>query len=167
MKYAAWVFLIVLCAVAQSLFNTYLPVYLAPNMCLMLTAYITFFFEYYPAVASMLVLSYAASIFSTGSVWFYIFSYTAVFYLMIFVKKYFDRSQGVAIVAIASISTLLYPVVVLVLSLFSRHLVLFHSAAIAALQQIPVNVAFAYLLFKYLPLMSRRFTSRLIGQNVS
>lgn len=166
MKYLVWVFFLLACSAGQSMLNTYLPAYLAPDMCLMLTAYITFFFEYYPAVASIIVLSYAASVFSTGSVWFYIFSYISVFYLMIFIKKYFDRSQGVAILVIASISTLLYPVVVLVLSLFSRHMMLFRMALVMALQQIPVNVVFAYLLFKHLPALTRRLTSRLIGQRV-
>jgi hypothetical protein len=146
--------------------NNYLPVYLSPDMLLILITYVTFFYGYYAAVASIILIAYAASLFSAGSVWFYLFSYISVFYILIFVKKFFDRSQGVAIVTVAALSTVFYPFVVLILSIISNHTMLFNVAIFMAIKQIPVNMAFAYLLFKYLPSVSRRLKAGLVSQKV-
>ncbi len=166
MKYVIWLFFIILCSIAQSMLNNYLPVYLSPDMLLILVTYVTFFYGYYAAVASIILIAYAASLFSAGSIWFYLFSYLSVFYILIFVKKFFDRSQGVAIATIAALSTVLYPFVVLILSVLSNHVMLFNVAIFMAIKQIPVNMAFAYLLFKYLPSMSQRLKAGLVSQKV-
>ena len=166
MKYIVWVFFILLCSMLQSLLNNYLPAYLSPDMILLLVAYVAFFYTYYAAVASIVLIAYSASIFSAGSVWFFLFSYLSVFLLLLFLKKFFDRSQGVAIITIAAFTTLFYPLVVLVLTILSNRGLLFPLALFTALKQIPVNMAFAYLLFKYLPSLSQRLKAGLISQKV-
>ncbi len=166
MKYVIWLVFITVCSIIQSMLNNYLPVYLSPDILLMLVVYVVFFYSYYAVLASIIVISYAASIFSVGNVWFYIFSYLSVFYVLIFLKKFFDRSQGVAIITIAAFSTLLYPLVVFVLSVLSNRALLFSEAVFTALKQIPVNMAFAYLLFKYFPSISQKLKAGLINQKV-
>jgi hypothetical protein len=166
MKYAIWLAFVILCSIIQSMLNNYLPVYLSPDILLMLVAYVVFFYSYYAALASIIVISYAASLFSAGSIWFYIFSYLSVFYVLIFLKKFFDRSQGAAIVTIAAFGTLFYPLVVLILSILSNRSVLFNAAVFTALQQVPANMAFAYLLFKYLPSVSQKLKAGLVNQKV-
>ena len=166
MKYVIWIFFILLCSMLQSLLNNYLPAYLSPDMILLLVAYVAFFYTYYAAVASIVLIAYAASIFSAGSVWFFLFSYLSVFLLLLFLKKFFDRSQGAAIITIAAFTTLFYPLVVLVLTVLSNRGLLFPLALFAALKQVPVNMAFAYLLFKYLPSLSQRLKAGLVSQKV-
>ena len=166
MKYIIWIVFVLLCSVVQSLLNNYLPAHMSPDMLLILVAYAAFFFTYYPAVASVVLIAYAASLFSAGSVWFFLFSYLSVFLMLLFLKKFFDRSQGVAIMTIAAFTTLFYPLVVFVLTVLSNRGLLFFMALFTAMKQIPVNMAFAYLLFKYLPSFSQRLKAGLVSQNV-
>jgi len=160
MRYVLWLFFIVLCTVLQSTINNYLPIYLSPDILLMLVTCIAFFFNYYTALISIIIISYFASVFSAGSIWFYLFSYTLVFYVLVFVKRIFDRSRFIATATIATISTILYPFVVLLLSILSKHTILFETAIFTALKEIPANIICAYLLFKYLTLINLRLTHK-------
>ncbi|MGB9734831.1 MAG: hypothetical protein ACP5JP_03820 [bacterium] len=165
-KYINWLIFIFVCTILQSIINNYLPVYLAPDIALMLVAYMAFFFSYYSALIAIIIISYFASIFSVGSIWFYIFSYTVVFYILVFLRKLFSRSQGIAIATIAIITTLLYPFSVLLLSALSQHTSLFVTALYSALKQIPVNILCAYILFKYLPLVCYKLNAKFLSAKI-
>ena len=166
MKYIIWIVFVLFCSVVQSLLGNYLPAHLSPDMLLMLVAYVAFFFTYYAAVASVVLIAYAAAQFSAGSVWFFLFTYLSVFLLLLFLKKFFDRSQGVAIITIAAFTTLFYPLVVLVLTVLSNRGLSFFMALFTALKQVPVNMVFAYFLFTYLPSYAQRVKAGLVSQKV-
>jgi hypothetical protein len=151
MRYIFWVIGVVAGVVAQATLNNYMPLYLSPNLSLMFTVYMTFYYGYYIALPGIIFLSYMNSIFSHGSMWFYMFSYISVFYLLNFFKKFFDRKQFVAVVAISMLATLVYPLFVLFPALLSGKTILFREALGTGMVQIPVNVLAASFMFRCLP----------------
>ena len=166
MKYAVWISCVLLGSVLQAVLNNYLPVYLSPNLFLMFVMYMTFFYGYYTAVSAIIFISYLASVFSSGNAWFYIFSYLFVFYLLNIFRKFFDRTQAAAVIVLAAVTTLMYPFIVLLPSIPLDKTSMFKAAVVLAVKQLPINMAAAYCLFKYLPSLSSRFKSALNAQKV-
>lgn len=166
MKYLSWVLLIFTCIILQSLLNNYLPAYLSPDIALILVTYAVFFLNYYYALIFIIIVSYFSSVFSVGSFWFYLFAYIIVFYILMFLKKLFSRSQLIAIITIGIISTLLYPIPVFVLSNLFQHNGLFITAINSAFQKIPINMLCTYVFFKYLPLIDYRLNAKFTSMKV-
>ncbi len=156
MKYAVWAVGVFILALLQVALNNYLPAYLAPDLFLMLIMYMTLYYGYYTTLLGIVVLSYISSVFSSGSVWFFMFSYVSVFYLLNFFKKYFDRKQIPAIVTLSLLTTLAYSLFVLPLSVFAGKTALFGAAIRLGLIQAIANIAAACLIFKYVPRIDRR-----------
>lgn len=157
MKYIVWVLCVISGSVLQVILNNYLPVYLSPNLSLMFVAYITFFYGYYIALLSIVIISYLYAVFSLGSVWFYIFSYIFVFYFLTVLKRFFSRTQTVAVITLSVLTTLVYPLTVLMSVLLSDKIVFFKAALNTAVMQIPVNAVILYLMFTYFPRIDSRF----------
>ncbi len=153
MRYIFWVAGVTAAAALQAVLNNCMPVYLAPNLFMMFTVYMTFYYGYYTAVAGIVFVSYISSVFSHGGFLFYVFSYVSVFYSLNFLKKFFDRKQFVAIVAISVLTTLSYPIFVLLPSVLSGKAMLFKEAFNLGILQMPVNILAAHLMFRYLPYM--------------
>ncbi|MCL4558151.1 MAG: hypothetical protein M1491_05910 [Deltaproteobacteria bacterium] len=159
MKYVLWGAGVTASAFLQVVLNDYMPAYLAPNLFLMLTMYMTFYYGYYATLSGIVFISYVSSVFSSGSIWFYVFSYTSVFYLLSFFKKFFDRKQPPTIVVLSLLTTLIYPLFVFFPSVFSGKIALFQNAFRLSFMQVFVNIAAAYLIFRYVPRMDRRFAA--------
>lgn len=153
MRYLFWITGITAAGALQGILNNYMPVYLAPNLFLMFTVYMTFYYGYYTALLGIIFMSYVSSVFSYGSIWFYMFSYITVFYLLNFFKKFFDRKQLAAIIVLSLITTLIYPLFVLFPAVLSEKTMLFKEAFDLSFMQLPGNVAAAYIIFKYAPFM--------------
>ena len=160
MRYAVWLVFILAGSVVQCMLNNYLPAYLAPDVLLMLAAFVTFFYGYYAALVVIIMIAYASSVFSAGSVWSFIFSYVLVFYVLVFFKRLFDRSQEAAILVIASLATLLYLLSIRLVASFAGGTAPLNVAMLSSLERIPVNVACAYLIFRYLPKILMKRTPR-------
>lgn len=166
MKYIVWISGVLAGAVFQAMLNNYLPLYLSPNLFLMFVLFMSFYYEYYTAVAAVIFLSFLAAVFSSGTLWFYVFSFLLVFYLLTFLRKFFDRNHALAVAAMAALTTLLYPFIVLLLSIVPDRTSLFRIAFLTAILQLPVNMAAAYFLFRYLPAFSDTVRNRLSVQKV-
>jgi len=166
MKYVIWVLCVISGLVAKVVLNNYLPVYLSPDLLLMFVIYITFFYGYYNALLSIVVIAYLYAVFSLGSVWFYIFSYMSVFYFLTVLKRFFSRTQTVAVVTLAVLVTLVYPLTVLISVLLSGKMVFFKTALNTAVMQLPINVVTLYLMFKYFPRIDSKLRMGIMTRKV-